>query len=84
MIPSVQQIDLYLENNGSIESAATSLLVEYANQELREYSESVQTHHRQQLADMYNQRRPSALGLGGADVVTTEQSVEMTASARRW
>ncbi len=25
---------------------------------------------------MYNQRRPSALGLGGVDVVVTEQSVE--------
>jgi hypothetical protein len=76
MFPSVASIDFYLENNGSIESAATSLLVEYANQELREYRESVQTHHRQQLADMYNQRRPSALGLGGVDVVATEQSVE--------
>ena len=76
MFPSVASINFYLENNGSIESAATSLLVEYANQELREYRESVQTHHRQQLADMYNQRRPSALGLGGVDVVATEQSVE--------
>jgi hypothetical protein len=44
MFPSVASIDFYLENNGSIESAATSLLVEYANQELREYRESVQTH----------------------------------------
>ena len=60
MFPSVQEIDFYLENNGSIESAATSLLVEYANQELRDYRESVQTHHRQQLAHLYNQRRPSA------------------------
>ena len=73
--PSVGSIDFYLHNNGSIESAATLLLVEYANQELRDYTESVQTHHRQQLAHMYNQRRPSALGLGGVDVAT-EQSVE--------
>jgi hypothetical protein len=48
MFPSVASINFYLENNGSIESAATSLLVEYANQELREYRESEQTHHRQQ------------------------------------
>ena len=75
MFPSVGSIDFYLHNNGSIESAATLLLVEYANQELRDYTESVQTHHRQQLAHMYNQRRPSALGLGGVDVAT-EQSVE--------
>jgi hypothetical protein len=73
--PSVGSIDFYLHNNGSIESAATLLLVEYANQELRDYTESVQTHHRQQLAHMYNQRRPSAHGLGGVDVAT-EQSVE--------
>ena len=56
MFPSVQSIDFYLHNNGTIESAATSLLVEYANQELRDYRESVQTHHRQQLAHLYNQR----------------------------
>jgi hypothetical protein len=48
MFPSVASINFYLENNGSIESAATSLLVEYANQKLREYRESEQTHHRQQ------------------------------------
>ena len=69
--PSVQSVDFYLDlAHGSVESAATLLLVEDARQDERQYVESVLTHQRQQLAHMYSQPRPSALDLGRVDVAT--------------